>query len=596
MDDWNRYQLAISDKQKDYDHVENNELIVFIYGYPFNPESKKWVSGKDVCLLYPNEDLEFIHEIDGVYSILIMDKEKKKTIIITDRYGIYNLFYFKDEDRIVVSDKIAEMVPFIDDVKLNEQSIIEYMFFGFKLGDKTHFMGVKEFEGATIYIIDPNMNLTKTVYWDLIGNAEKSKMEKESFRNLFNNHIRTAFELEKNVNMPLSGGLDTRAILSAAINQNLMFECYTYGIKNSPDVKIAKRICRHLNIKHRLFEIDQEWIENIPSAFEKGSKDYNGLIPPYSSINQRSFEDYCKDCLILMGVLGNEIWRGLLAEKRMEMRSEEEILDIILSLFTHNKSRLLKIFNGYRNIEIMKKIERSLEKEMFTPNSNRRPIDQFEAFVLKSWGSNWAGNAFKAAGRYFKVYSAYLNKDLLPLVVLQERNERLKGYIQKYIISENNPYLATVKLDTTDIRHGAAVNNKIGSKVRDIQAMIPHYSKAAVNYIPKRLLRRHIFKTPFFTDYPKWLRDYHKDFIIDVLDHEKMYTRDMIKKERLEEIIQLFLNGDDSQEQCITRLMGLELWLLQTTQSPEVNVSYDVTSNNKAMSRNHEILKTGEHG
>jgi hypothetical protein len=590
-DDWDEYHLVFSDIQKDYELAENDDLIVFIYGYPFNPKTGKWISGKDVCLLFSLNDLNFIHDIDGIFTIMIIDIINKTMQIITDRYGIYNLFYYQDDIQFIVSDKIYEIMSHLDNVKLNVQSIMEYLYFGFKLGNKTHIDGVKEFEGSTIVRVDSDLNMKKDVYWNLIGKNEKHKISKENFRIAFNDHIKAAFALEKEITIPLSGGLDTRTILSSSIYQNLNFECFTYGKENAPDVKIAKKICNHLNIKHTFFEIDEEMIKDIPLAFKKGAWNYNGLIPPYSSLSLKSFEDYSKDKLILLGSLGNEIWRGLLADKNMEYMTRDMIVSIIMNLFSRNKQKLLEVYNGYSNKEILDRLKRSLENEMFSSSGSENPIDQFETFVLKNWGSNWAGAAYKGSGKYFKIFSTYLNKDILPQIVLQNRNERMNGSIQKYIISKNNPYLAGVRLDTADIRHGASVNNNIVSKFKDMQAIIPHYSKAAVNYIPKRILRKTIFKTPYFTDYPNWLSDYNMNFIQDVLEHDKMITKNLFKRDKLYEIIQLFFKGDDSLEQIVTRLIGLELWLSECSRNSKIRILQQIPSNNGPMMEYHETEK-----
>jgi hypothetical protein len=587
-DDWDKHQLEIIEDQKDYNLTEDDRFIVFIYGYPFNPKTGKWVSGSYVISLYLKNDLNFIHEIEGIYTILVLDKINKIFLIITDRYGIYTLFFYQDENQFILSDKIAEIISLIHDVKLNEQSIAEYLYFGFKLGTKTHIQGVKELEGASIYKIDSELIMTKKAYWSLISKSKKDMMSRDEFRDIFNEHIKTAFKLEKNIVIPLSGGLDTRAILSSSIYQNLSFECYTNGINNAPDVKIAKKICNHLNIKHTFFEIDEDLIKNIPLSFKKGAWNYNGLQPPYFFLNLKSFCDYSKDKLIITGSLGNEIWRGLLAEKRMELMTKDMIVDIVMNSFVHNKKRLLDIYNGYNNQKIIEKIRESLQNELFASNDFKKPMDQFEIFVLKQWGSNWASNGFKSAGKYFKIFSAYLNKNLLPQIVLQNRNERINGTIQKYIISKNSSYLTKVKLDSTDIRHGASVNNDIGSRFKDLQAFFPRYSKAAVNYIPKRFFKKSIFKTPYFTDYPNWLRDYHWDFIQDVLNHDKMHAKDLFKKDELKNIIEMFLNKDDSLEPILTRVIGLELWLAGIAQHYRINISQTVPTNKAIMIKDRE--------
>ncbi len=588
-------QFEIPNEQKDYDLAENDDLIAFIYGYPFSPDAGKWISADDILSNHSEYKMDYIHKIDGVYSILVVDKTNKTIWMITDRYGIYTLFYYIDKEFLIISDSIGEILPHVKDARSNELSIMEYMYFGFKLGSKTHIEGVKQFEGASKYTIGPELSMDREVYWYLIEKSKPHKMTKEEYRESFNRHIKTAFELEKNIVIPLSGGLDTRTILSSSIAQNLNFECYTYGLENSPDVKIAKKICKHLNIKHTYFKIDTEWIMNIPLAFERGAVDHNGLIPPYSSTNLESFREYARDRLIFMGVLGNEVWRGLLADKELDSYSEEMIIDTIMNQFLHNKTRMLKIFKGYDDKEVLNKIRNSLEKEIFASGHSKRTIDRFETFVLRTWGSNWTSNAFKGAGKYFKIYSAYLNKDLLPQVVLQDRNERIIGSMQKYIISRNNPYLATVKLDATDIRHGASINGGFGSKFIDLQAIVTHYSRAMVNYLPKRLFKRDMLKTPFFTDYPNWLRDNHEKFITGSIYNNNDLTEDMFNKKNLDEMVWSFFNGDDSQEPCVTRMLGLQLWIAEVVPDSEVKISNNVLSSNSAPAVHQHGLRLDKH-
>jgi hypothetical protein len=62
--DWDKNQIIISEDQMDYDLTENNDITVFIYGYPFNPKTGMWVSGSYVISLYLKNNINFIHEID----------------------------------------------------------------------------------------------------------------------------------------------------------------------------------------------------------------------------------------------------------------------------------------------------------------------------------------------------------------------------------------------------------------------------------------------------------------------------------------------------------------------------------------------------
>jgi hypothetical protein len=192
--------------------------------------------------------------------------------------------------------------------------------------------------------------------------------------------------------------------------------------------------------------------------------------------------------------------------------------------------------------------------------------------VLRNWCSNWGSNSLKGIGRYFKIFPGYLHKELLLQIPLMNHRERTKGDIQKYIISENDPYLSEMVLDVLDTRHGASVKSGYRSKIKGLQALIPWYFIAAVNYVPKRLFRITVIRTPIFVDYQNWLRDYHRDFIIDILNHDNMVTADFFKKDELDAIVRSYLKGDNSLTFFLARLIGLELWLKRIGIGKEVEL------------------------
>ena len=215
---WDSPKFAISDKQKDYDYIEKDNINVFIYGYPFNGPTNSWLSSNDVCQLYLRNELDFIEDIEGVYTILIFDKIKEKCYLITDRYGIYKLFYFKNHEHIIISDTLSEIINHMPYIKLNKESIIEYLNFGFKLGNKTHIEDIYEFESSTIYQINKELEMSEECYWNLLDKTEEDKITNDDFRKIFNAHIMTAMCLSKKISLPLTGGLFKRMGCGEIVN------------------------------------------------------------------------------------------------------------------------------------------------------------------------------------------------------------------------------------------------------------------------------------------------------------------------------------------------------------------------------------------
>ena len=49
--------------------------------------------------------------------------------------------------------------------------------------------------------------------------------------------------------IPLSAGLDSRLVLSALLRHNHKdITCFSYGLKNNTEIKIARDICSKLNL------------------------------------------------------------------------------------------------------------------------------------------------------------------------------------------------------------------------------------------------------------------------------------------------------------------------------------------------------------
>lgn len=50
--------------------------------------------------------------------------------------------------------------------------------------------------------------------------------------------------------LPLSGGLDSRALLGAALARGLPVRAYSYGVPHNPDIRIAAEVCRRTGTPH----------------------------------------------------------------------------------------------------------------------------------------------------------------------------------------------------------------------------------------------------------------------------------------------------------------------------------------------------------
>ncbi len=475
----------------DYDYFKKDGVEVFIYGYPYvSFESDVyWMTAEKFhkrYIEYPEliRELEGVSGLEGVFTIIVLDKIRDNCYIVTDRWGIYTCFYHNFGDYVLISDKIETIIQSMNGFEINKKSIVEMLTLGFRLGNETHIKDILTFEAGTIYDICIYQGL---FYKYASLNGIKPELDKYRILKSYRNHISSLLRLEENPILTLTGGIDTRTILSSILHECVKPHCITFGVKDSKDVKISKKISEEFNLTHSVYILDKQFINNIPILIENNIGIFNGLIP---TMHYLQFEKLCwngRNKLLILGILGDEIWR------QSNITVQKKFLDIFK------------------------------EKYDFSfPKENKQ--------ILMS---NWAGNLIKYLGKNFKIGLGLFWNDLI------YNFDNLKD-VQKYIIEFNNEELAKIPYDS---------GNKYIGKM-----------KKFINDVLIKLFNKKLFfdNNPHY--YQKWLRKYHKDYVLKALNWNNMFLKDLFERKTLNRIVGLYLNGDDSYFTFIISLLSIEIW------------------------------------
>ena len=97
-----------------------------------------------------------------------------------------------------------------------------------------------------------------------------------------------------------------------------------------------------------------------------------------------------------------------------------------------------------------------------------------------------------------------------------------------------------------------------------LKSYLPRSLKVArggMNLATRKLFSRQFIGSTAYTDYPFWLRTYHRQYVREVLDYERMMLKHLFHRQRLEGIVNSFLAGRNDLVYFFTSLMSLELWL-----------------------------------
>lgn len=549
---WDESSFTVDSWEKDYSFYEYDGISTFIYGYPFNANIPVWLNASDIYYLYKKSGTGFADDVEGVFTIIINDKKMGKCFIVTDRYGAYRMFYSNNEECIVISDLINEIVPYLPRAALNFSSILEYLNMGFKFGNKTHINGIYQFEYGSIYEIDKGLKMKRIPYWSAIDSLGSESISDDEFLEIFNSHINTAFKLEDKISLPLSGGMDSRTLLSACINNAGNIHCYThdFGCLSHRDVKIAKRICSSLCLSHSIYKYDDDFGKKIPSMAYGYADIFNGLIPAviYMHVINSYNNEKDKSILLLPGAMGSEVWRCYLDKNSGKSKNVDDMCSKAVDYFVNPV--VTGLFKDLSREDVVSYLKSSIMDE-FHKNGGYEPMFN-EIFTFLGDFQNYGSVTFKVLGRYFKVFAGFAQKHLLNKVLVLQPAERSMGLMHKYIISNNCSKLLDFPLES-----GLFMDMDSISTIRS-------YTIRGFNRIKNTVLslqQGNVFNKSYFTNYPYWFRSYHSRYLKDMLHYDHMVTGNLFDKKSLENIVALFLKGDNSCSKFIFYLLSLEIWL-----------------------------------
>ncbi len=167
-----------------------------------------------------------LEKIDGMYGVVIHDRESGKIVFFIDRYGVKPLFYQVDGacSKVIVSSEIASLKNYSSDLVVDETAIFDYLVYRYVPYPKSIYVNVfKASPGQVVEINLSTFDVNKRFYWEMSN--EKASINVDENKSTIERLIRDSMELQVVSDVPLgfylSGGVDSSCLLCSARELNL---------------------------------------------------------------------------------------------------------------------------------------------------------------------------------------------------------------------------------------------------------------------------------------------------------------------------------------------------------------------------------------
>jgi len=274
----NRLVITDNNRLADQPMVEADKIFLLFNGAIFNYQILKarlitlgasfnTTSDTEVIIMgYKFWGLEIFDLLEGMWSILIYDKDLETIFISRDKFGIKPLFYYKDESFFYFYSEHKQLMNFTS-FEINDVAIFDFLNYGVSdYSEFTFFQNVKSFSPGRIYSFEIIKREMK-----IVGQLQKN--ESKNNENLIFKSLINAFNVEVPFSLTVSGGLDSSILTviskesSFATHNNNIYTSVSSDLSNSEETW-ADLLASELNLN----------LIKVKTSFEEFKSEMNKIV------------------------------------------------------------------------------------------------------------------------------------------------------------------------------------------------------------------------------------------------------------------------------------------------------------------------------
>ncbi len=281
--------------------------------------SRKKFAERLLDAIKSKEAASFLRALDAYFAAVIRDSKQQRLHFITDHLGAYPLYLWrKGWEEWAWSNDLRDFLSLKPRPALNRQALACFSDLGHLLGPLTWFEGVERLPAATHLVYDlKRQHRESRRYWQwpkpMPGrDAPPFEEAVDATERLFRAAVRKRMASDGNTGLLLSGGLDSRLVLAAAVKENLKPHLLTMGMAESEDLKIARRLSKICKLPFHPMVLSPE---NFLQGRREATLITNGLISAEHLHEAPFIEQWVSNYKQILGgitlevTLGGE-WRG----------------------------------------------------------------------------------------------------------------------------------------------------------------------------------------------------------------------------------------------------------------------------------------------
>lgn len=490
------------------------------------------------------ESPDFPKGLNGRFHGLVINLADGEAMLFNDRYGMQRVYYHEAKHGFYFAAEAKAILTVLPELRqVDADGLAEFISCGCTLENRTVFKEIHVLPPASAWTFRYGAVSRKSAYFDPKEWEEQPVLDPEAYyeqlREVFSHNLPRYFMGPEKIGVSLTGGLDTRMIMSwhKAVPRSL--PCYSFGgmFRDCQDVVLARKVARACEQEHQIIPVDGEFLAAFPHYSERTVYLTDGCAEVKQSpdlyVNQRARKI---GSVRMSGNYGGEVLRRVRAFKPVEFSP---------GLFHQDLSpHLQRAKNTYRRV---------LEGHPLSFAVFRQaPWHHYSLLCLEQ--------------SQLSLRSPYLDNEFVKTVFRAPQSTLTSNDISLRLIRDGNPALRRIRTD------------------RGLGGSLPHYAAAmqqtyleltfkaeyAYDYgMPQTLARADHALSLFhlerlflgrhkFYHFRVWYRDALANYVREMLLDSRTLSRPYLNGAEVEKIVKGHLKGDQNHTAAIHKLLTLE--------------------------------------
>lgn len=495
--------------------------------------------------LYEEKGIDFLLELNGLFSGVLIDLQLQKVILFNDRYGLSRIYHHENKEGFYFASEAKALLKILPVLRqLNFTGLAETLSCGCVLQNRTLFSEIKLLPGGSKWTFTRNSLIQKENYFNPEQWENQILLDSESYyeklKETFIRILPRYFQHRQQMGMSLTGGLDGRMIMAWANLIRGKLPCYTFGstYHESRDVKIARQVAGLCHQPHNSIEVGAQLFKKFPNLAEKtiyisdGTMNVSGAVELFVNMIARQIAP-----IRLTGNYGSEIVRGNVAfgpgsinKQLWTPEFEKNIQAASLTYLKESKCQKLT-FIAFKQV----------------------PWHHYSRFAVEQ--------------SQLTLRSPYLDNDLVSLMY-QVPNDQLTSKIHSLrLIAEGNPDLAKIPTDRGLLYKPLPFLTKLQNHYAEFTVKaeyaydygMPQWLAFIDNLFNFMHFERLFLGKHKFYHFRIWYRDALADYVKAILLDNRTLKRPYLNRKVLECIVNDHTKGYRNYATEITQILTLEL-------------------------------------